>query len=113
MASEPIDLGWLDADLFIHPFFNNAESPTCRSILYAIQAGSAKGTLDEVTVHEILYVLGRLWSDVPEPERRQTIAQYVTGFIVLENVDVRDRPVTLEALRLWGSGQAVSYGDAR
>lgn len=109
------DLGWLDADLFVHPFFDNPESATCRRVLDAIQAGAATGSLDDVTVHEILYVLWRhLTPKYPdESARRRFIARYVSGFVVLPHLDVREREVTLEALHLWGSEQARSYGDAR
>jgi len=112
---EPRDIGWLDADLFVHPFFDNLESAACRRILDALRDGTATGSLDDVTVHEVLYVLWRhLAAKYPdETERRRFIARYVTGFLVLPNLDVREREVALEALHLWGSGQAQSYGDAR
>jgi hypothetical protein len=56
---EPRDLGWLDADLFVHPFFDNPESATCRRILDSLMEGTVTGSLDDVTVHEVLYVLWR------------------------------------------------------
>lgn len=106
--TEMRDLGWLDANLFVHPFFNNSESAHCRKILTALKNGEVRGRLDHIIIHEILYTLKKLMG----AGHVNTIADYMMVFIQCENIDVADRHVVIRALDLWGSGRHKMFGDA-
>jgi len=109
VSAERVQLGWLDANLFIHPFFRDPNAEHCRAILKALQEGKAEGHLDQVTLHELTYALYRHVFR----QNRQAVADYLSTIVALETVHVDDKAVTLKALQYWAKGRCDKYGDAR
>ena len=109
MSAERAQLGWLDANLFIHPFFRDPHADPCRAIIKALREGRAEGHLDPVTIHELTYALNRYVFR----QDRQAVANYLSTIVALETVHVTDKEVTLKALEYWAQGRCDKYGDAR
>ncbi len=102
-------LGWLDANVFIHPLFTrDPHAARCREILRSIEAGKAEAWLDPVTVHELTYALQK----IPQfRDQRQMIVDYLLPLIVLDGIRMADKPSAVVALRLWAEGSR--FGGAR
>lgn len=108
-AAAPRQLGWLDANLFIHPLFqNDPHARPCREIFRAIESGAAEAWLDPVTVHELTYALQK----IPQfRDNRQAIADYLLPVLLQEGIQMHDKPAAVSALRRWLQGGR--FGDAR
>ncbi|MHB9145113.1 MAG: type II toxin-antitoxin system VapC family toxin [Symbiobacteriia bacterium] len=108
-ATEPRQLGWLDACLFIHPLFqNDPNAARCREIFRAIEKGAAESWLDSVTVHELTYALQKL----PQfRDNRGAIVDYLLPFVLQEGIRMSDKPAVVSGLRHWTRGGR--FGDAR
>ncbi len=96
----------LDSNVFVHALTHDAHAARCRNLLFALQAGTARATLDPVIVHELTYVLPRYLKQMT----RRDVAQYLTSVLAWEGV-IADKDVLAEALRLW-STQMVGFVDA-
>lgn len=108
--AERRQLGWLDANLFIHPFFRDPLAETCKALLADLQQGKAEGFLDLITIHELTYALYR---HVFRQDRK-AVADYLSTFIGLETVQVENKPAVLKALYYWAADPTCdSFGDAR
>jgi predicted nucleic acid-binding protein len=54
------DLGWIDANIFIHALFRNDPFyRRSRAIIDVLEAGEAECWIDPLVVHELTYVLLR------------------------------------------------------
>ena len=102
----PVQLGWLDANLFIHPLHTDEHSEACRRILNSIQRGDSEGWLDPVTLHELSYVLLRFFHG-----DRGKVLSYLLPVIAIDGIKMHDKICALETLKRWEQG--LSFGDAR
>lgn len=111
MADQRRQLGWLDANVFVHPLFDNdPHKARCEKILQSLLDGSAEGWVDPVTVHELTYALPRA---LPQAfATRRDVADYLIGFLVLDTVLCDDKDALLDALQLWVEHSA-RFGDCR
>lgn len=93
-------LGWLDANVLIHPLFeNDPESPACRQILQDLEEGRAEAWIDVLTVHEVSYTLLRvLATRFPSPRE---VVEYLASILLLDAVRCPDKEVLLAALQRW------------
>ena len=99
----PRQLGWLDANLFIHPLFeHDPHRPRCEELLRMLHRGEAEGFVHPVTVHELTYALPRVRSDTMR--RREDVLAYLAPLLALESVHVPDKDAVLVALRRWAAG---------
>lgn len=106
-----LQLGWLDANVFIHPLFeNDPHRDRCERILRILKAGEGEGWIDPVTVHELTYALQRA-----RPETfggPQDVFSYLSPLLALGTVYMDDKEAALTALRRW-SRHGGRFGDAR
>jgi predicted nucleic acid-binding protein len=105
------ELGWLDANLFIVPLFENDPArPRCLAILRALRDGAATGWIDVIVVHELTYALRR--TGFREFQSRHGILAYIRDFLALDTIWAEDKVGLLEALGRWAE-QGVGFADAR
>lgn len=96
-------LGWLDANFFIHPLFeHDPHRPRCEELLRMLRRGEAEAWVHPVTVHELTYALPRVRPDTMR--RRDDVLAYLGPILVLDAVHVPDKDAVLLALRRWASG---------
>ena len=110
--TEVSDFGWLDANVFVHPFYNNPDSARCARILMALESGKARARLDHVIIHEVIYALRRHLHAMGEANPERVAADYLMGFVQCENIEVAERDVVLNALELLRNGTHVTFADA-
>lgn len=107
--AERVQLGWLDANLFIHALFtNDPHARRCREIFKAIEVGTAEAWLDPVTVHELTYALQKI---PPFRDQPAAIVDYLLPIILQDGVRMSDKPAVVLALQHWAEGG--KFGDAR
>lgn len=111
MTAGPVQLGWLDANLFIHPLFaNDPHRPRCEHILRMLRRGEAEAWVDPVTVHELTYALPRARPDAfPNP---RAVLAYLGPLLALDAVRMDDKDAVLQALYHWAT-HGGRFGDAR
>ncbi len=111
MGEARTQLGWLEANLFIHPLFeNDAHAPRCRAVLESVLAGAAEGWVDWITLHELSYVLPRVLPG--RFTRRQDVCDYLLGYLTCETVFADDKDTMIDTLCLWAKATA-RFGDVR
>lgn len=111
MSQERTQFGWLDANIFIHPLFeNDVQGPRCRAVLDSLLRGTGEGWVDCVTLHELTYALPRA---LPKMfGRREDLCDYLMGYLTCETVLCEDKGTLIETLRLWATSTA-RFGDIR
>lgn len=110
-GATPVQLGWLDANIFIHPLFEgDPHCHRCRQILRWLKEGRAEGWVDPVTVHELTYALRRARPDAfPTPH---AVFSYLAPILALDAVHMDDKNAALSALHYWASSGGT-FDDAR
>ena len=95
-------LGWLDANLFIHPLFeHDPHGPRCEEILRSLERGEAEAWVHAVTVHELTYALQKARTDTIRHPR--DVLQYLARVLALRSVHIPDKEAVLEALHRWAT----------
>jgi predicted nucleic acid-binding protein len=103
------NLGWLDTKIFVHALFpNDRQFSRCNAILRGLEAGDVEGLVDSVVVHELTYVLKR----TAKFRTRASIARYVRGFVLLDTVQMSNKPLLIGALSRWESSESLGFADA-
>ncbi len=99
----PRQLGWLDANLLLHPLFeHDPHRPRCEELLRMLQRGWAEAWVHPVTVHELTYALPRVRPDTMRS--RDDVLAYLGSILALDTVHVPDKDAVLLALRRWAAG---------
>ena len=98
MSATPVQLGWLDTNIFLHALLpNDRHYPRCRSILRALEEGRAEGWIDVTIVHELTYTLRRL----PGFGDRALICAYIEQILGVAQIRADDKQALREALGNW------------
>jgi len=106
----PRVVGLLDANIFIHAQTDDPQAGACLRLIEELEAGTAKGLLHPLVLHEISYVVQNprflKWT-------RQQTADFLISLASAPGVELigADAAVVLDGLLRWRSGD-VSFVDA-
>jgi len=103
------DYGFLDTNVFVHPLYeNDPDRARCRQVLDDLSEGRAIGFLNHIIVHELTYVLK---AKVESMKSRQDIRDFITPFLLLDNIEVPDRELLVAALVDWADNSSLGFAD--
>lgn len=104
----PVDLGWLDTNIFVHAVtLGDPHRARCLDLLDALSDGRATARLAPTVAHELSYVLSRRQAF----STRVTIAAYLHNILAAPGVLADDKPGLSAAVERWAAG-AMSFVDA-
>jgi len=100
-------LGWLDANVFIHPLFeHDPHRPRCEELLRMVYRREAEAWVHPVTVHELTYALPRVRPDTMR--RRDDVLAYLGPILALDTCTC---PTRTPCCSRCGAGQPTAGGS--
>ena len=108
MSRGPVNLGWLDTNVFLHAITpGDPHGPRCRDLLKALEDGRADGWLAATVVHELSYVLSRRRAF----PTRAAIAFYLSTVLSYPGARATDKALLLATVGRWAAG-TMGFVDA-
>ncbi len=99
--------GLLDTNLFIHAQVNDVHSEECKRFLAAVERGEIHARLEPVVLHELSYLLPRLFKQMDRPQ----VVRYLAMIVNWDGV-VGNKQVFLSTLDRWLNTPGLSFVDA-
>lgn len=104
-----VELGWLDANIFIHVLSPaDAHYARCKDLTDALADGRAEGWVCAPMLHEVSYVLSRRQAF----GTRAVIATYLLEILNAPGVRAADKDTLIATVNRWGASASIGFVDA-
>jgi predicted nucleic acid-binding protein len=99
---------YIDSNVLIHALRDpQTLGVDCSRLLSALELGSIRAFLDPVVVHELTYVLRRVFKSMSKAD----VASMLIGFVSWPGIDA-EKEVLTDTLQLWADTPGLSFADA-
>lgn len=108
-AAQPADVAWADTNLFIALFADasHALHERALNLFRRVSEGSLRLIVTPMVIAEVVYVAESLFE-----WRRATVATQIAQLLTADGLDVREAPVLVRALELYGASRKLDFVDA-
>ena len=99
---------YLDSNILVHALRDpETLGVDCSRLLNALQAGAIRAYLDPVVLHELTYVLLRVFKSMSKAD----VASMLVGLVSWPGIDA-EKEVLTGTLQLWADTPGLAFADA-